>query len=312
MFFLLVFVFVFGVNACDYNFTQVVNSQRVTPLRGITSSAAYYWGRFLLYDLKDNGRIDASTLYGLGNETLLPNGDFYLTEDGLMPLVCRPGVLSRPTTLFEGGDTACCGVECSESGELLSIYVFLARLHNQRGRSYVVNLLRRSCPFCDSTMSNSSSVALLMAYYSTIEPLWTSGEVNGSPDPFAYCAAFSTKHRGILSAFGRRVTNELENKCDDLYSIMLEQAGPLETDVLGPLGRYFFRSVINVTDPVWLFNGVADAFLDSECKDYLESLEWSTNSGKAYSCSTTEGSLIFFTVFFGIVVIVFLFFAFWK
>lgn len=300
--------------ACDPNITDTLNNQPRVPLRVDGSPGAYHWGRFLLYDLRDNGIIDASILYGTGDAALLPTGQYRLTP-GLdrMPLMCAPGISARPTAVSLGGDTACCGSECSESPELLSIYVFLARIHNRYGRARVLSLLRDSCPGCYALHGNATAMNLLLAYYSSIAPAWSSGPVNGSPNPLESCPVFASKGGGVLSAFGRRVTTEMDGLCDDLYGLLTEQAGPDEEDVLGPLGRDFFVQTINASGPVWLFNGIADGVIDAACADYLASLdEAADNSGTRCACNTTEGSMIFFTVLFGAVVVILIVVAFIK
>jgi len=134
----------------------------------------YEWGRFLMYDMTDNGLLDASILYGLTqeitNELMVGGLPPFLTlsASGYLPRLCNTSVVLK---LGVGGcssdDLPCCGdPRCGESAEMQTIFTLLVREHNafitkvSKGaaghdphlftlaRNHIISLLGQTCPGC--------------------------------------------------------------------------------------------------------------------------------------------------------------------
>lgn len=282
--------------ACNSTFSTLVNSQRPVPLRRPASLAAHHWGTFILHDLEDNGLLDASILYGISPAIKVAMMDtsgakFRLTAAGTFPLVCAP-IIPRTAGLFPD-DSPCCGV-CGESPGLLAVFTTLAHIHNSAivgsvGEATVTSLLRQTCPTCSS--SSPAATAALRRYYATS---LLDSESSGT------CSALQSTTK--TGAFGRRITDELAGGCpSNIEAAIAESPGPGEDDVLGAAGRALFLAGANVTEPEWLWRDDVERVMLSECETESET---GTDGSKEGGCKTKEGSMIFFTILMGILVVV--------
>jgi hypothetical protein len=327
MWLLVVLLTAFGtVLGCDDNFATVapdLNARQHVPIEiPDLSYAAHHLGRLILHDFADNGALDASVLYGINQtvrDLIAPPGSYpYLRlEGGRIPLIC-PGVPKR--AIHNTDDTACCGV-CSESYELLALFTFLYREHNsvarnapgtgaQRyaaGRRRTLEILTDACAGCAPETSNATLLAIVMAGLSASKEAFLS-EAVGNIDPTTYCSTLTFP--GQLGKLGRRLNADILNRdacvstppelvgptgifegTDVMVALLGETHGPAENDVTGPVGRWLFEQTIGVGRPEWLYNGAADGFVGKYCPSAADS---SSNG------DTTTGSLIFFTVMFGV------------
>lgn len=288
-------------------------------------------GRIVFHDLADNGLLDASVIYGVNStvEALMFDPPatppfLRLTVDQRIPLIC-PGVPKQ--ALFDIEDTACCGA-CSEDPGVLALYTLLFREHNavarrtrggptaqyDAGKERIMEILTTACPGCVRLQGDNNRLHILMLALSTSYVQFFP-EATGNVDPASYCDLL--KSREQLGKIGRRLPaavvgrvecfdlNQTEqfglyNGSDVMGMLLGERHGPEEDDVLGPLGRSFWKDTMNSTGPLWFYNSAADDLVDLYCPTITESSGDSSPS----NCQTTEGSLIFFTILFGALVVI--------
>jgi hypothetical protein len=144
----------------------------------------YEWGRFLMYDMTDNGLLDASILYGLTaeitNELLVGGLPPYLalSASGYLPRLCNTSIIEKLGGC-SSDNLPCCGdPRCAESAEMQTIFTLLVREHNAfitkvtkgaaghdphlftLARNHIISLLGQTCPGCrPPTAVCSASVA---------------------------------------------------------------------------------------------------------------------------------------------------------
>lgn len=314
----LLFIFAPPTLACSDNFVSGIPPGPPPPLEIEASLASYYWGRFVLYDLADNGELDASLIYNLDMQS---GAYLNLTSANRIPLVC-PGVPKlAPPQPYTLDDVACCGI-CSESEPLLALFTFLFREHNSyvrtargtvdarynAGRAHIVRLLRSSCPTC-AALDSPDHILILLLALSTSGPSYTSPAL-GSLDPVLACSTLRTKN---LTKIGRRITVEILNRTvcwddldpppstyiysgnDILVSLLGEPHGPGEVDVLGPFSRNIFLETINASGPVW-YTAFPGHLISNNCP---------STSSSSSSDNITNGSMIFFVIVIGVLTLAF-------
>jgi len=158
----------------------------------------YEWGRLLMFDLTDNGILDASVVFGLTPQItdalLLPYGTppyMNLSPSGYLPRLCNLTKFNATSTSgCSVDDLPCCSdPRCGENPVMQMLFTLLVREYNtfitgldmkgaghaphvmQLGRNHIVSILAATCPGCRAplpicTPKVSSDLLSLLSYSS--------------------------------------------------------------------------------------------------------------------------------------------------
>jgi hypothetical protein len=334
------------------------------------------WGRFLMYDLTDNGLLDASILYGLTPDitaALLQNGVppfMSLTSSGYLPRLCNTSIITKPSNACPVDNIPCCGdPRCSETPEMQTIFTFLLREHNafitktSKGeaahdphlfilaRNHIISILASTCPSCRGPegICVAGVAADLIALFAFSTPLQSTcpagaGVIicddnttlamqtpimqvlppNGtlSVESLNFSYYLEVTHTPLDLSLNAQVVAFFEgyygvdgNATSLLVYLLSERHGPGEEDIVGRLGHALFAACFGPTNPPWINNAAVrkiisqfyettcpiDCTLDSADLAGLASSDpSSTSSGNEH---VQEGSLIFFVVMIGVLVV---------
>jgi hypothetical protein len=161
----------------------------------------YEWGRLLMFDLTDNGLLDASVVFGvtpeITNGLLLPYGTppyMNLSPSGYLPRLCNLTKFNS-TSGCSVDDLPCCGdPRCGENPIMQTLFTLLVREYNafiskldmkgaghgphmmQLGRNHIISILAATCPGCRAplpicTAKVSTDLLSLLSYSSPNTPL---------------------------------------------------------------------------------------------------------------------------------------------
>ncbi len=161
----------------------------------------YEWGRLLMFDLTDNGLLDASVVFGLTQEItdglLLPYATppyMNLSPSGYLPRFCNLTKFNATSSGCSTDDLPCCGdPRCGESPVMQTLFTLLVREYNtfigtldmkgaghaphmmQLGRNHIISILAATCPGCRAplplcTAKVSADLLALLSYSNPNSP----------------------------------------------------------------------------------------------------------------------------------------------